>query len=308
MTYIVIIDTAPISRYQTQMLQYLQYKFIILLVALFAQISAQPIQSIPPLTGRVVDLTNTILPKQKDSIENVLADAELQKGRQIAVLIVPTTKPETMEQYSIRVAENWKIGRKGNDDGVLLIIALQDKEVRIEVGYGLEGDLPDITCKRIIETNVVPYFKIKEYEKGIEAGITEIISVVNGKVTQTKDNKNAKGQYETTNKKDSNFPIVLGIVLIVIGWIAANKLGRLIGLLVGGILSFFIAWPITKSIPESIVMSIFVVFAVSLSFLGGKNASKGKSSFGSKTSSHSSGSKFSGKGGSFGGGGASGKW
>ncbi|HET6492660.1 MAG TPA: TPM domain-containing protein, partial [Burkholderiales bacterium] len=113
--------------------------------------------AIPPLTARVTDLTGTLSAAQRTALEERLAAFEAKKGSQVAVLLVPTTQPETIEQYAIRVAEQWKLGRKGVDDGVLLLVAMQDRTVRIEVGYGLEGALPDATAKRIVEEYIVPH-------------------------------------------------------------------------------------------------------------------------------------------------------
>src|SRR5271156_2547633 len=105
--------------------------------------------AVPPLTGRVVDQTGTLSSGDIASLTQTLKDFQARKGSQIAVLIVPTTAPETIEQYSIRVTEGWKIGRKKIDDGVLLVIAKNDRKLRIEAGYGLEGALTDVTSERI---------------------------------------------------------------------------------------------------------------------------------------------------------------
>ena len=112
--------------------------------------------AVPALRARITDLTQTLSAEQAASLENKLAVFEQRKGSQIAVLLVPTTQPETIEQYSIRVAEAWKIGRKGLDDGALLVVAKDDRTVRIEVGYGLEGGLNDAVANRIIRNVIVP--------------------------------------------------------------------------------------------------------------------------------------------------------
>ncbi|MBL0058189.1 MAG: YgcG family protein [Elusimicrobia bacterium] len=135
---------------------------------------------IPILHRRVTDLTGTLSSVQQDDLENTLADFERKKGSQVAVLIVPTTQPETIEQYSIRVASQWKLGRKGVDDGALLLVAKEDRALRIEVGYGLEGVLPDAICKRIIEEFMVPLFKGGDFAGGIQAGVAKILGIVQG--------------------------------------------------------------------------------------------------------------------------------
>src|SRR6185295_10628044 len=112
--------------------------------------------------------------------EQKLAAFEARKGSQIAVLIVPTTRPEAIEPYSIRVVEQWKLGRKGVDDGALLLVAKNDRALRIEVGYGLEGVLPDATANRIIEDIIVPRFKTGDLYAGVDAGVDAMIKVVDG--------------------------------------------------------------------------------------------------------------------------------
>ena len=126
--------------------------------------------AVPPLSGRVVDQTGTLSSGDIASLTQTLKDLETRKGSQIAVLIVPTTQPETIEQYSIRVAEAWKIGRKKIDDGALLVIAKDDHKLRIEVGYGLEGALNDVTAKRIIDEVITPKFRSGDFAGGISAG------------------------------------------------------------------------------------------------------------------------------------------
>src|SRR6186713_325870 len=115
--------------------------------------------AVPPLSGRIVDQTGTLAASDVASLTQTLRDLETKKGSQIAVLIVPTTDGEAIEQYALRVAEAWKIGRKKIDDGALLVIAKNDRRLRIEVGYGLEGVLTDVTSKRIIDEEITPKFK-----------------------------------------------------------------------------------------------------------------------------------------------------
>ena len=136
--------------------------------------------AVPPLTGRVVDQTGTLSSADIASLTQTLKDFEARKGSQIAVLIVPTTAPETIEQYSIRVAEAWKIGRKKIDDGALLLVAKDDHKLRIEVGYGLEGALTDVTARRIIDEIITPKFRTGDFAGGISAGVDRIIAVIDG--------------------------------------------------------------------------------------------------------------------------------
>src|SRR5471030_2155824 len=136
--------------------------------------------AVPPLTGRVVDQTGTLSAGDIAALTQVLRDLETRKGSQVAVLIVPTTEPESIEQYSIRVAEAWKIGRKKIDDGALLLVAKNDRKPRIEVGYGLEGALNDASAKRIIDETITPRFRSGDFAGGISVGVDRIIRVIDG--------------------------------------------------------------------------------------------------------------------------------
>lgn len=145
--------------------------------------------SVPVLQARVTDLTATLSYEQSQKLEQKLEIFEKEKGSQIAVLIVSTTQPEALEQFSIRVVDSWKLGRKNIDDGVLLLIATQDRRMRIEVGRGLEGVLTDITSKQIIEDIIKPYFKQGDTYQGIDAGLSAIIKVVSGEKLPTPSNR-----------------------------------------------------------------------------------------------------------------------
>ena len=127
--------------------------------------------AIPDLKNRVTDLTQTFSPDQQAQLEQKLAVFEQKKGSQIVVLMVPSTEPEDIAQFAIRVAEKWQIGRKKIDDGLLLIVAKQDRKLRIEVGYGLEGAMPDLTAKRVISEIISPQFKQGDYFGGLNAGL-----------------------------------------------------------------------------------------------------------------------------------------
>ncbi|HYL17525.1 MAG TPA: YgcG family protein, partial [Burkholderiales bacterium] len=153
---------------------------LVLLFAVLTSVWGQDFVPVPGLKARVTDLTHTLTPEQTAQLEQKLAAFESRKGSQIVVLIVPTTKPEEIEQYSIRVAEQWKVGRKGVDDGAILLVAKDDRALRIEVGYGLEGALPDVTAKRIVSDIIVPHFKTGDFYGGIDAGVDAMIKVVDG--------------------------------------------------------------------------------------------------------------------------------
>src|SRR3989338_8628462 len=142
----------------------------VFLLALLLCGAAQAEVAVPPLSTRVTDLTATLDAQQIQALEARLAAFEAKKGAQLAVLIIPTTQPETIEQFGMRAAEAWQLGRKGVDDGALLLVAKDDRALRIEVGYGLEGALNDATAKRIIAEIITPFFKRGEFYAGIESG------------------------------------------------------------------------------------------------------------------------------------------
>ena len=151
---------------------------LLLALALASPVRAQV--AVPALGARVTDLTGTLTDAQRQKLEQELAEFEARKGSQIAVLLVPTTQPETIEQYSMRVVEAWRLGRKGVDDGVLLLIAKDDRALRIEVGYGLEGVITDARARLIVEVLITPRFKEGDFAGGIAAGVGELIALVEG--------------------------------------------------------------------------------------------------------------------------------
>ena len=270
-----------------------------------ADAGAQTLQGIPVLKQRVTDLTATLSPEQRGQLDAKLAAFEREKGAQIAVLIVPSTQPEAIEQYSIRVAEQWKLGRKGVDDGVLLLIAKQDKKLRIEVGYGLEGALNDATAKRIIAETITPRFKEGKFYEGIDAGLTRIIAVVGGEPLP----EPAQSSAGTTDTGfDFNTLLIVGLVLVtVVAGILRAIFGRFFGsALVGGIAGFIAMLVVSSLVVAGIVGIVAFVLAL---MSGGRGGNFGGWSSGSSGGSWSSSSdSFSGGGGDFGGGGASGDW
>ena len=258
---------------------------------------AQEIE-IPPLQRRVTDLTATLSAAQVEQIEARLKALEDSKGSQIAVLLVPTTQPETIEQYSIRVAEAWKLGRKGVDDGVLFLVAIQDRAMRIEVGYGLEGSLTDALTKRIIAEVITPYFRAEDYNGGINAGVEALIAVINGEelpAPTDKESGSGSGMSET-------FLNILVAIGLVGGLILRGLLGLLLGSTVMGLGVFLISLIFLSFLQAA--LAGFIVFIIVL--LAGTGGGSG-GSWSSGSGGFSSGG-FSGGGGSFGGGGSSGRW
>lgn len=251
---------------------------------------------IPPLTQRVTDLTGTLTEAQRASLEVELSAIEQHKGAQIAVLLAPTFQPESIEQYGIRLADAWRLGRKGVDDGVILLIAKDDRQLRIEVGYGLEGVLNDATAKRIISEVITPRFREGDYFGGIEAGITAIQQVID------KEPLPAPSQGASIHRagqiEGGLLPLLAGAAFF------APLLNRLLGLfgslLAAGIGVLLGGW-LLGSWLVGLVIGIFVLlFSFSRGGMGG--------GFGGMGGGFGGSGGFGGGGGSFGGGGASGRW
>jgi uncharacterized protein len=264
--------------------------------------------AVPPLSGRVVDQTGTLSSGDVASLTQSLKSLELRKGSQVAVLIVPTTAPETIEQYSIRVAEAWKIGRKKIDDGALLVIAKDDRKLRIEVGYGLEGALNDVTAKRIIDEVITPKFRSGDFAGGISAGVDRIIRVIDGEKLPSPERQ---GQNSGLLRHIDPFnPFVL-FALFVVGGILRTALGRLIGSAatsgVVGVMAWLLFGSLAVSIIAAAVAFIFTLVGESIASSNGGHGNWSGGSYSGGSSSSDSGG-FSGGGGSFGGGGASGSW
>ena len=276
--------------------------------------------AVPPLVGRVVDTTNTLNSSYIETLNQRIRSFEQRKGSQIAVLIVPTTEPETIEQYSIRAAEAWKIGRKKIDDGALLVIAKNDHKLRIEVGYGLEGALTDVTARRIIDEVIVPHFKTGDFAGGISDGLTRMIGVIDGERLPPPAPEASHGPEPDWNALSSFVPFAFFGALFV-GSFLRMLFGSLLGSVVAGGVVAVIAWFVVGSLIAAVALGgvafLIVLIADAFQMAGpsgrggyGGSSSSGWSGGGGGWSggSSSSDSDSGGGGGSFGGGGASGSW
>jgi uncharacterized protein len=272
-----------------------------------AALTARAQVAVPQLTSRVTDLTGTLSGAAVNRIETKLAAFEAKKGSQIAVLIVPTTQPEEIEQYSIRVADAWKLGRKGIDDGAILLIAKNDRRVRIEVGTGLEGALPDAIANRIVDEAIAPHFKLGDYDGGVEAGVDRIVSVVEGEPLPEPDKK-----WESHGNGLGNALPLLLVVVFVASGVLRSLFGRMFGSLATGGLVGVIAWLLSHVLPIGVGAGVVgFLFAMLLGSSRGWTAGGGgwggigSGGFGG---GGGGGGGFSGGGGGFSGGGASGSW
>jgi uncharacterized protein len=278
---------------------------------------ALAVVAVPPLVGRVVDQTGTLSSGDIASLNQTIRAFEARKGSQIAVMIAPTTDGEAIEQFSLRVAEAWKIGRKKIDDGAVLVIAKNDRHLRIEVGYGLEGALTDVTTKRIIDEEITPKFKTGDFAGGVSAGIGRIIRVIDGEKLPAPEPPHWQhtGLFDVS---DMFNPFLL-IPVFLFGGLMRTMLGRLVGSAVSGGVVTLVAWFLFGSLAAAMVAGViafvFVLFNDAVTSSPGRGGSGGGWSGGSSGGSWSSGGSSSssssdsgGGGGSFGGGGASGSW
>ncbi|MBA8888268.1 uncharacterized protein FHW12_002492 [Dokdonella fugitiva] len=290
--------------------------FLATLLAACAVASAAEgdVKAIPALTARVSDYTGTLDPTQRQSLEDELAALEKAKGAQVGVLIVPSTQPEDIAQYGIRVGEAWKLGRKGTDDGVILIVAKDDRRVRIEVGKGLEGAIPDAAAARIIREYVAPRFRGNDYYGGVHDALGALTKLINDEplpppLTEEHGNAGESG--------DRFAPAIIAAWFAALflrglfGGAPAGMRAPIVGLGAGGI-----GWFISGLLPLGVGLGVFgLVFGL----LGGGGGGGGFANrggwggFGGGGGGWSGGGGlggggFSGGGGGFSGGGASGSW
>ena len=267
------------------------------------------IAAIPKLVKRVTDLTATLSAADEARIEARLKTFEEKKGAQIAVLIVATTQPETIFDYSIRVAEAWKLGRKDIDDGVLFVIAKGDRKLQILTGRGTQGVLTDAMSKRIISEIVAPKFRSSDFAGGIDDGVAKIIDVLQGEALPPPPEKK-----RTSAKQGSSVEtfLILGVVAaLFVGPLLRSLLGRFMGATATAGVTGAAAWFLAGGLLFPIVAGVILFFIVML--MGAMNFSRGGGGFipggwSSGGSSGGSSDSFSGGGGGFDGGGASGDW
>jgi uncharacterized protein len=271
---------------------------ILLALSLCGSLPAAAQLAVPALSGRVVDETATLSAGQKAALERTLQEFEARKGSQIAILVVTTTAPEAIEAYALRVAEQWKLGRRKIDDGAVLVVAKSDRALRIEVGYGLEGALNDATAKRIISEIITPRFQQQDFNGGLVAGIDQIIRVIDGEALPKPAGKPGTGLADY-----QQYSPIIFVLAIVIGGVLRAVLGRFPGALATGGVVAVVAWLFAGAISIALVAGVIALF---VTLLGGGMA--GIAMGGRHGGFRSGGGGFGGGGGGFGGGGASGRW
>ena len=190
----------------------------------------------------VTDFTNTLSATTQAQIEQQLTALETEKGSQLAVLIVASTTPEAIEQYALRVAEQWRLGRKGVDDGALLLVAKDDRKLRVEVGYGLEGVIPDAVAKRVIAEIITPSFRQGDFAGGIEAGVDRLVRLIEGELMPP-----PKPQRASADDVLEYLPFIF-FALVFIGPVLRSIFGRLLGAGVAGGIAGIGFWSLSSLI------------------------------------------------------------
>ncbi len=269
--------------------------------------------AVPTLTAHVMDSTATLSAAQKQNLEDKLIAFEQTRGAQVVLLMVPTTQPEDIASYANRVADTWKIGRREIGDGLLLIVAKDDRKVRIEVARTLEGAIPDLAAKRIIDNAITPRFKQGDYAGGLDAATDQIMVLISGEALPAPA---ARAQRANGGFEWVDLAIFLFVAVPVIGAVARQILGSKLGMLATGIAGGGIAFLVTSNL---LIAALAAIAGLVFTLITRANAAMGVgSSRHGGSGRYGSGGGFggggrgggfgSGGGGSFGGGGASGGW
>jgi uncharacterized protein len=262
---------------------------------------------VPPV-ARVTDLAGVLTPDQRSSLVAKLTRFEAEKGSQLAVLTVPTTEPEDIAQYGIRVADAWKLGRKGVDDGLILIVAVNDHRMRFEVGRGLEGPIPDLLAHRIIEEVLQPAFRAGDFYGGIDRALDRAIGLVNGEPLPPppQRHRSAGG-----GGLGNLLPLFL-VVGLIGGPFLRQIFGRPVGAVATGGIAGFLAYTLLHVLGLALLAAIAAFILTLLGGLGGGGWTSGRGGFGGGFGGGGfgggGGGGFSGGGGGFSGGGSSGSW
>ena len=273
---------------------------------------------VPKLEARVTDLTGTLTAGQQSSLEEKLQAFESRKGSQVAVLVVATTQPEDIAQYGIRVAEAWKVGRAKIADGAILIVAKDDRAMRIEVGHGLEGALPDVTTSRIVNDTIAPLFRQGDFFGGVNAGVDQMLRVIDGEPLPEPDKA-----WERKSARELPGPAFIFIAFAILS-VLRSFLGRGVSSIFAALAGAGAGWWLTTTVVGAAIGGVVglaagIFLGVPGGLLGGGSRGGrvfrdigrggfGGGGFGGGFGGGGGGGGFSGGGGTFGGGGASGRW
>jgi uncharacterized protein len=279
--------------------------------------AAQDVLPVPALSGRVIDQTGTLSAAQAQALTDKLAAIETKRGAQIVVLMVPTTAPEDIAAYAQRIADSWKLGRASIGDGVLVVVAKNDRKMRIEVMKALEGAIPDLAARRIIAEQMTPAFKANDFAGGLNAAIDQLDARIGG------EGLPEPAQTGGANRGERGFDlqdltIFLFIAVPIIGSVASGLFGRKLGSLATAGVAGGIAWWITASLLAAGGVGLLALIMTGLLGIGGRGRGGGSGGgpiiwgggggggFGG--GGGDGGGFSSGGGGDAGGGGASGSW
>lgn len=292
-----------------------RWLLLCLLVALCALVAGPlgaqvALQAIPPLDARVIDTTGTLNPAQRQALEDKLAEFEKRKGSQIVVLMIPSTQPEDIADYTQRVGDLWKIGRKGIGDGLLLVVAKNDRTVRIATAKTLEGAIPDLAARQVIDRAITPRFREGDFSGGLNAALDQLFALISGEKLPEPSSSVRPG------KSTSGFQWMdMAVLLFMAVPVAARVLGAVAGRKAGSFLAGgavgLLAWWLTTSVVVAVLAGLAALVVAMASGLAsvGRRGWGGGGGFGGGRGSGGFGGGFrSGGGGDFGGGGASGKW
>ena len=286
-------------------------KKLLLIILLLSQVLGSFVfaknQNIPELKQHVTDQGKLLNSEQRSHIEHVLGTLKKTEGSEIAVLIVNTTKPESLEDFSMRVVEKWKLGRKNVDDGVLLLIAKSDRKIRIEVGYGLEGAITDLSAGRIINEYITPEFRRGNFYQGILAGVGQISNLIKGEPLPEPTTSQGSGK----NGPGAVFPLMM-FGSFFLSMFLVPLFGRLITISLISVGGSAIIWFLSHD-PFLTGLSFIFLVILSSTFSASRSSSYRDGGgygdgFGGGDGFSGGGGGFSGGGGGFGGGGASGGW
>ena len=296
-----------------------------LLAALLAAVSlclAAPVHAqdvpVPPLSGRVIDQTGTLTPAQAQALSSKLEAIETQRGAQVVVLIVPSTQPEDIASYGQRVADTWKLGRRNVGDGVVIVVAKNDRRINIEVAKTLEGAIPDVIAGRIIAEQIKPAFKADDYAGGLNAAVDKLSARIAGEALPEPTRKSSGANRGLGGFDLQDLAIFLFVGVPIAGAVLTAIFGRKLGSLVTGAAVGGLGWWLTASLlvaGGAGLIALFLVGVMGLGSRGGRSGGPviwgggGGGGFGGGGGGGGSGGGFSsGGGGDFGGGGASGSW
>lgn len=270
---------------------------------------------VPPLSGRVIDQTGTLTPAQVQALSRKLEAIETQRGAQVVVLIVPSTQPEDIASYGQRVADTWKLGRRDVGDGVVIVVAKNDRRINIEVAKTLEGAIPDVVAGRIINEQIKPAFRADDYAGGLNAAVDKLSARIAGEALPEPTPKGGGANRGLGGFDLQDLAIFLFVGVPIAGAVLTGLFGRKLGSLATGAAVGGLGWWLTTSLlvaGGAGLVALFLVGVMGLGSRGGAGSSGpiiwGGGGGGGFGGGGGGGGFSSGGGGDFGGGGASGDW